>query len=1752
MPPREQAPSAQPQQRPPIGTVVAGVAAYRAGQVPPAAAKAAVAAVVKAIEAAFALRLPLLPAAIIGAIREVYAEIPEEDARRIARIEIAREREFQRRTIQRVREDLFEALKIGDPKLRGERIQAILDREARYGRMREEALHARAVARAEQEILKTTSPQGAFWRLSDLTAGNHTADCIAMANKFWPWRVLDVLHPPLHLNCPCTLHTKAEAIARGWMTERGVVDESTGMARARRIMRAYPEHSIARRELFEGRFDEVKHPRSRVGRFIDRLGLPAYKVGGAVRDSLLGRVPKDEDYVMIAKPDEIADRVRAAGGRPDELIVRDRVVGIRAYHADLPAEGVEIAPPRIERSTGPSRHDFEIVPHPGLDTGGVSTAQMLIDDAVRRDFTLNALYEDPTSGRAIDPTGTGRDDLTAGLLRTTSPESFRDDPLRMLRAIRFVAQFGFNLAPETEAQASEHAGTITNLTRKGVSDTAVKELNKTLMGDHVGKALRTARDTGVLQSFLPELAPIVGWDQRSRYHDLTLDEHTFSVVENAAAAHAPLEVRLAALFHDAGKPQVAWEGKDGFLHFYGAPENDNVAHERAGAEIALAALTRLNYPQAVRDKVVRLVQEHMVPLAAAKKANAARRFRAQVGPDLVEPLLMLRRADVTAKGEDAADDSESMLDAFAERVRSEVGSPTSVRDLEVGGDDLKAIGYPEGPEIGQALEKLLHEVISNPKLNDREWLLRRAAALRLAEADFDAALHPRDRRGRFRDVPFVTARERLDWATAGPRSFGAIADAVEIPESRPLGVTGRIAKAIGERLDGFEYGGIRATYVGAFGGIERVGMRFFTSGEEEVGYSQMSVAGDHIHLDRLYLEEDHRGRGFGSAFTMELLDTLRERGIERLTLETADIGGYAWARAGFLFDGYSSGKSVLHNAMQMGRVDRIEEAWGGEIAGDLKRFIEDEERSEYEIAMWGREYAQEDSYFGRVWPGKMLMLHAQWEGALDVGVGLHEAAAPEHAAAVTTVWEQWVRDGKLHVWPDDISSDDDLAFWDEVEAKLGLQEAVNWREILHPRNRLGKFVNKPSPGLVSPQDEERQDAIDRVEAALATHSDDAAPAIEGMLMQPLAGALGALGFDLSAADEDSDQQVTEWVHGASGTTLTISSENQMVVEVGWHIPKRVEAKRAEHPIRSWPELQADTLALADELVEEYGAQRRLRGFGIDATLGDTSGMHGWNGDAWIGPDAIDIAELAGSFRGEDEDVPDDVLGPLYFAELVAAHEISHSVNPIAAEDYVYSNINRALEEALTEESSIVLAVRRLRGRGETDTLEWLRKNQPRPYGQGTYHAERAALQLIFDKAGVAPEDREDLILRLKFVAPPNQRLDFLGELLLANGKSEKAAINILKRLDVADNGDGPLTRLGPFNVAPDLEGVNSRPHRIGFGSRVYEVGQEVEVISWATSPGEEMKVLNGRVLDGTSDSLIIQSPLGLLHVTEEADILTAHKPGEVELPGGGSARVGDEIEYMRPDGRKTQGRLVWVHRRRAGDFLVEVRVGGRTVIVTPTSTKDLNLVRRVQESAVGRGGAALRKFDDLKHPRGDGGKFRDTPGPYSAASPYGGKASPGVKKPLYEVPTEPPKLDWTEPPEPKGSGSGKAGGFSASGKTNTEIGDLGEKVVEALDLRSLLPPGRRQNPLDAEYDHSGMGFEIKTSTTDAKEYKVAMKSAEIESKVKYAEEHELRGGMMIVVLDVDGKQAWAYWREGIGNGRLRRDDGWNFMGHVKL
>jgi len=457
--------------------------------------------------------------------------------------------------------------------------------------------------------------------------------------------------------------------------------------------------------------------------YVRALDLDAYLVGGGVRDELLELESKDADFLV---PGVDADTLRARlepHGRVEDLVVAGRLVGLRLYPRDrelrrLAPAGIELAPPRRERSTGPGRHDFEIVTDPDASVQ---------DDLARRDFTVNAMARRLADGTLVDPFD-GQSDLERRVLRTVSPHSFAEDPLRLVRGLRLVSQRGLEPDAATLRQMREEAPSVKLVSAEriggGLAADGMGELSKLLLGSQPARALRLARDTGVLVELLPEFAPAIGFEQDSRWHDLTVDEHIFEVVQAAADADRPLRVRLAALLHDLGKPVVAWRGPEGEVHFYG--RDGGPGHEEVGAELAARALQRLRYPNDLRSRVVKIVRHHMLDPGRGG-ARRARRLLARHGEELALDLVDHREADLRARPH--AEGDLHALERFRAVLEEERSSPHRLRDLAVDGDDLIELGYRPGPDLGRTLDRLLEEIVDDPSLNRRDHLLTRAKEL---------------------------------------------------------------------------------------------------------------------------------------------------------------------------------------------------------------------------------------------------------------------------------------------------------------------------------------------------------------------------------------------------------------------------------------------------------------------------------------------------------------------------------------------------------------------------------------------------------------------------------------------------------------------------------------------------------------------------------------------------------------------------------------------------------------------------------------------------------------------------------------------------------------------------------------------------------------------------------------------------------------------------------------------------------------
>ncbi len=424
---------------------------------------------------------------------------------------------------------------------------------------------------------------------------------------------------------------------------------------------------------------------------LQKAGYEAFAVGGCVRDSLLGREPSDWDLCTSALPMQIK---AVFEGR-----LRQRDTGLAHGTVTL------LAPDGpVEVTT--YRKDGKYTDHRRPDT--VMLGVPLKEDLARRDFTINAMAMAP--GETIrDPFG-GKQDLEKRLIRCVGdPEQrFSEDALRILRALRFASQLDFTIDPATMKAARACAPLLANVARERV----FQEMDKLLKGSGAGRVLAEGGD--ILAQVIPQVGRAQGFDLKSPMHDRDLWQHTAAAVGQAAAVR---EVRWALLLHDLAKPDCFAVDKKGVGH---APE-----HGQLGSQMAEEILRGLRAPNRLIGPVRLLVRYHDFPLAV--KEQSVRRWLARLGPDLLEDLVEVKRADLWAHANRPEVKRRiAQLEEFQHLARTVVESNPCLRleDMAVNGRDLIRAGICRpGPVTGRMLRRLLSEVIEGRAENDRRQLL---------------------------------------------------------------------------------------------------------------------------------------------------------------------------------------------------------------------------------------------------------------------------------------------------------------------------------------------------------------------------------------------------------------------------------------------------------------------------------------------------------------------------------------------------------------------------------------------------------------------------------------------------------------------------------------------------------------------------------------------------------------------------------------------------------------------------------------------------------------------------------------------------------------------------------------------------------------------------------------------------------------------------------------------------------------------
>ena len=423
-------------------------------------------------------------------------------------------------------------------------------------------------------------------------------------------------------------------------------------------------------------------------------GFPAYTVGGCVRDALLGITPHDWDICTSALPEQMQQVFKDL--HTVETGLKHGTLTVVVNHVPY-----EITTFRVDGVYTDHRHP-----------DAVSFVDNIAEDLSRRDFTVNAMAWSPEAG-LVDLFG-GREDLAAGVIRCVGEPALRfdEDALRVLRALRFASVYDFTVDPATDAAARKLAPSLAGVAGERIRE----ELLKLLCGRGAGRILRAYPD--ILSEIIPEIRPMVGYDQQNHHHSYDLWEHTVRAVENMPPE---ADLRLAMLLHDTGKPLVRTTDEHGEGHYRG--------HQQASAEIAARAADTLRLDNATRDRVLLLVRYHDIPLRTESgEINLDRSFLLRklnrFGETDLRDLIRIHRADRIATGYSSPEREDRRMKERLDALDALLAEKPcyTLKDLAVNGRDLQAAGL-RGKEIGETLQRLLEDVMDGRVENSRDALL---------------------------------------------------------------------------------------------------------------------------------------------------------------------------------------------------------------------------------------------------------------------------------------------------------------------------------------------------------------------------------------------------------------------------------------------------------------------------------------------------------------------------------------------------------------------------------------------------------------------------------------------------------------------------------------------------------------------------------------------------------------------------------------------------------------------------------------------------------------------------------------------------------------------------------------------------------------------------------------------------------------------------------------------------------------------
>ena len=438
---------------------------------------------------------------------------------------------------------------------------------------------------------------------------------------------------------------------------------------------------------------ELPPPVDRVLRQLNTRGYEAYLVGGCVRDALMGAIPHDYDVTTSAMPDEVM-----------ALFAQDSrfyVIGTGLQHGTVTVVrdgmSIEVTTYRVDGAYSDHRRP-----------DSVQFTRLLREDLARRDFTVNAMAYHPQSG-LVDAFG-GYEDIQARVIRAVGSPSVRfdEDALRILRGLRFASQLAFTIEEQTGHAMKQQC----TLLRSVSAERIAVELMKLLTGPAAADVLHMWAE--VLYAVLPELAPMKGFAQNTPYHHLDVWQHSLLALRHVPPVPA---LRLAALLHDAGKPQSYTEDAQGVGHFYG--------HAKGSGELALGICRRLKLDNATTERVCTLIADHDKPIEPTEKS--IKRWLNRLGTEPFFDLLYLKAADCHALNPKHPDYDKRQEEIEGIRRLAldilEQGACFSLKSLAINGNDLRNIGFPEGKAIGVTLQTVLQKVMDGELDNTADTLL---------------------------------------------------------------------------------------------------------------------------------------------------------------------------------------------------------------------------------------------------------------------------------------------------------------------------------------------------------------------------------------------------------------------------------------------------------------------------------------------------------------------------------------------------------------------------------------------------------------------------------------------------------------------------------------------------------------------------------------------------------------------------------------------------------------------------------------------------------------------------------------------------------------------------------------------------------------------------------------------------------------------------------------------------------------------